>query len=330
MADTRSDIIPGFVDLQVNGTHGIDFSAPALTRADCLRAFDLIRRGGTAAFLPTVITSPLERLRHNLGTIARAAAEYAENGSVAGIHLEGPFLDPTPGAIGAHNPEWVLPPDTDVFDRLQDAAQGAIRLLTVSAGIDGVESLIRHATSRGVVVSLGHQMAGYDAVRRAADAGAALLTHLGNGLPHQVNRHENPLLAGLAEDRLDAMFIADGHHLPDELMRIILRIKGVEHAIVVSDAAPVAGLPPGRHTTLGNVVELTPDGLVINPENRYLAGSGRTMFQCMNHLADIGLPEDDLVTIGSRNPARALGIDLERLDGPRVTYDRSARRYVLV
>ena len=330
MADRRSPVIPGFVDLQVNGTHGIDFSSPDLTRSDCLRAFDLIRSAGAAAFLPTVITSPIHSLLRNVETIARAARDYAHPESVAGIHVEGPFLDSAPGAIGAHNPEWVLAPDSSVFEKLQDAALGAIRVLTVSAGIEGVETLIADASSHGVVVSLGHQMAGYDAVRRAADAGATLLTHLGNGIPHQVGRHENPLLAGLAEERLDAMLITDGHHLPDELVRIILRIKGIEHAIVVSDAAPVVGLPSGRHTTLGNVVEVTPDGLVINPETGYLAGSGRTMLQCMNRLAETGLVAyDELITMGIRNPARALKMDVAALHGPGVIFDRSARRFVL-
>ena len=330
MAEKAGAIVPGFVDLQVNGTHGLDFSSADLTRSDCLRAFDFIRSAGTAAFLPTVITSPIDSLLHNLETIARASREYAHAESVAGIHLEGPFLDPSPGAIGAHNPEWVLPPDPGIFHRLQDAARGTIRVLTVSAGLAGVEALIADASAHGVVVSLGHQMAGYDAVRHAADAGASLLTHLGNGLPHQVGRHENPLLAGLAEDRLDAMLITDGHHLPDELVRLILRVKGIEHAIVVSDAAPVVGLPPGRHTTLGNVVEVTADGLVINPETGYLAGSGRTMLQCMNRLAEPGLVAyDELIAMGLFNPARVLGIDVAALPGPGVVFDRSARRFVL-
>ncbi|MFW5745827.1 MAG: N-acetylglucosamine-6-phosphate deacetylase, partial [Spirochaetota bacterium] len=248
---------PGFVDLQVNGTHGIDFSAEGLTGTECARAFAVIRDAGSAAFLPTVITAPEDRLRRNLGTIAAAARSFGHSGAVAGIHLEGPFLDPTPGAIGAHNPDWVLAPDPALFDRLQDAAEGMIRVLTVSAGVPGVEALIGHVAGQGVIVSLGHHMAGYEAVRRAADAGATMLTHLGNGVPHEVGRHDNPLLAGLAEERLAAGIIADGHHLPDELVRLIVRVKGAERVVLVSDAAPVAGLPPGRYTTLGNDVEVT-------------------------------------------------------------------------
>ncbi len=312
----------GFVDLQVNGAHGIDFSANGFTGADCERAFALVRDAGTAAFLPTVITSPLDRLRANLATIAAAVRDFAYPGAVPGIHLEGPFLDPTPGAIGAHNPEWVLPPDPVHFDRFQEAADGTIRVLTVSAGVPGVEALIEHVVAAGVVVSLGHQMAGYEAVRRAADAGASMLTHLGNGLPHEVGRHENPLLAGLAEDRLASGIIADGHHLPDELVRLIVRVKGTDRIVLVSDAAPVAGLPPGRYTTLGNEVEVTADGLVVNPKTRYLAGSGRTLLECANRLVrERVFAPDDVVRMGVANPARAIGIDARELDGPGVRFD---------
>ncbi len=329
-AEPASTTFPGFVDLQVNGTHGIDFSADGLTRDDCVRAFELIRSRGSAAFLPTVITSPVDRLVRNLRVIADAAREYEHSDAVAGMHVEGPFLDPTPGAIGAHNPDWVLAPDPDVFDRLFDASRGTIRILTVAAGTEGVERLIEHAVGAGVVVSLGHHMGGYAAVRRAADAGATLLTHLGNGIPHDVNRHENPLLAGLAESRLSAGLITDGHHLPRELIGVILSVKRTENVVVVSDAAPVEGLPPGRYSSLGNEVEVTADGLVINPVNRYLSGSGRTMLQCMNHLASLGvLSYDELLRVGLENPARCIGIDPDRLRGPGVSFSADERRFLV-
>lgn len=327
--DAAGPAFPGFVDLQVNGAHGVDFSADGLTGTDCARAFARIRDAGTAAFLPTVITSPPERLARNLGRLAAAARTFAPGGAAAGIHLEGPFLDPTPGAIGAHNPDWALPPDPALFDRLQEAAEGMIRLLTVSAGVPGIEQLIAHAAAQGVVVSLGHHLAGYEAVRRAADVGATMLTHLGNGVPHEVGRHENPLLAGLAEDRLAAGIIADGHHLPDELVRLIVRVKGMERVLLVSDAAPVAGLPAGRYTTLGNEVEVTADGLVVNPRTRYLAGSGRTLLECANHAVGAGvLTPADAVRMGVVNPARTIGVDQGALDGPGVRFD--AERGVFV
>ena len=326
---TAGSPIPGFVDLQVNGAYGVDFSDGPLDESACERAFEriLAPAHGTAAFLPTLITSPMDRLVHNLRLIARVRARPAFRNRVPGIHLEGPFLDPTPGAIGAHNPEWVLPPDPRAFDRLQEAADGRIRILTVAAGMSGAEELIRHAVSAGVVVSLGHHLGGYEAVARARDAGATLLTHLGNGIPHAIARHDNPVYAGLMTAGLTAMVITDGSHLPDPLIELILSVKGIASSIVTSDASPVAGLPPGVYETLGSRVELTAAGRVVNRETGYLAGSGSFMLDCVNHLAGLGHPEADLVTLGLTNPARAIGLDPEQLEGPGVVFDAAARRF---
>jgi N-acetylglucosamine-6-phosphate deacetylase len=179
-----------------------------------------------------------------------------------------------------------------------------------------------------VVVALGHHTAGYAAVRRAADAGATLLTHLGNGVPHDINRHENPIFAGLADDRLAATLIADGHHLPDELLDLFVGVKGIRRSILVSDAAPVAGLPAGRYSNFGVEVEVTDDGLVVNPRTRYLAGSGRTLLQCVNRLAAAGrYGANDLTKLALHNPAAMLGMDVSGLDGPGLVYDPIARRF---
>lgn len=125
------------------------------------------------------------------------------------------------------------------------------------------------------------------------------------------------------------MIIADGHHLPDELALLILRVKNLEHTIAVSDASPVVGLPPGRYTTFGNTVEVTAGGLVVNPGTRYLAGSGSTLMDCMNRLAGTGLLGcNELVTIAMRNPARIAGIDPQSLSGSGLRFDPEARRFV--
>lgn len=325
------DRIPGFVDLQINGWGGVDFSSENLARADCARAFDAIRRTGTAAFLPTVITGPAARLSRGLATLAAARGELADATAVPGIHLEGPFLDPTPGAIGAHDPQWVRSPDPRLFDELQEAAAGKIRLLTVAAGLPGVGELIAHAVRAGVIVAIGHSMGGYEAVRQATDAGATMLTHLGNGMPHEVGRHENPLLAGLAEERLTAGIITDGHHLPADLARLILRVKGAGRTVIVSDAAPVAGLAPGRHSNLGNDVELTAAGLVVIPTTRYLAGSGLSLTECADRaVSRLGFSAADVVSGAFANPAELLGIDPASLDGPGLQFDPATGVFVPV
>jgi len=322
----------GFVDLQVNGFGGIDFSSPDLMRDDFLRACRTLFASGTAAFLPTVITSPAETYRRNLPLIAAAMKLPELRGRLLGIHLEGPFISPQPGAVGAHNPEWVLPPSIEFFDQLCDWADGAVRLLTIAADQPGAAELARHAVSRGVRVSLGHHLATDADLLRLADAGASALTHLGNGLPNMLPRLANPIWAGLAEDSLAAMIIADGHHLPRAALTAIVRAAGADRLIAVSDAAPLAGMPPGRYHTLGNDALLEPSGLLHNPAKGCLVGSSATIMQCMNHLASLKLlSPDELVLVGFHNPLRLIGVEAESIPatGGGVVWNEGEGRFRL-
>jgi len=302
--------IPGFVDLQVNGFGGVDFSSPDLTQEDFLRACRRLFSAGTAAFLPTVITSSAETYRRNLPLIAAAMALPEFRGHLPGIHLEGPFISREPGAVGAHDPESVRPPSIEFFDQLCEWAGGTVRLLTLAADQPGAAELARHAAGRDVRVSLGHHLAVDADLQRLADAGACALTHLGNGLPNMLPRLANPIWAGLAEDSLTAMIITDGHHLPRAALTAIVRAKGANRLIVVSDAAPLAGLPPGRYTTLGNEAVLEPSGLLHNPAKGCMVGSSATIFQCMNHLASLKLlTPAELIRVGFCNPLRLIGVE---------------------
>ena len=302
--------IPGFVDLQVNGFLGVDFSDPNLTEADFVRACRELLGRGTAAFLPTVITSPTQAYEHNLPLITDALGRPEFAGRLPGIHMEGPFVSPEPGAVGAHNPEWAQPPSTGFFDKLYELPGGKISLLTLAADLPGAAELTRHAVGRGVRVSLGHQLAAEADLERLAQAGATALTHLGNALPNMIHRHLNPIWAGLAADDLTAMLIADGHHLPPALLKTAIRTKGVDKVIVVSDASPLAGMQPGRYTTMANEVVLEESGLLHNPAKGCMVGSSATMLQCMNHLASLNiLTENDLLRVGYYNPLRLIGVD---------------------
>ncbi len=301
-----------FVDLQVNGFLGVDFSSPELTEADFIRACRALLAEGTAAFLPTMITSPLEVYERNLPLMARAMdrlmarEEFA--GRLLGFHIEGPFISREPGAVGAHNPAYVREPDIAMFEKLFDWAQGRVRLLTVAAELPGVEDLVRFAVARGVAVSIGHSLFDTADLDRMAEAGATALTHLGNGLPNMLPRHPNPLWVGLAHDAYMAMVIADGHHLPPEVLKTAVRVKGPDKLIVVSDASPVAGLPPGRYHMLDNDAILESSGRFYNPEKQCLVGSSATMAQCMAHLAGLGeLSEAELVKVGHVNPLALIG-----------------------
>jgi N-acetylglucosamine-6-phosphate deacetylase len=319
--------IPGFVDLQVNGFLGVDFGSTDLSEADLRHAWRALIARGTVGFLATMITGPDAVYARNLPMMARLMAEPEFEGHALGIHLEGPFISAEPGAVGAHDPRWVRRPDPDLFRRLVAWGGGQVRLLTLAAEVPGAAEIAGLATKEGIAVSIGHSLFGGDDLERLYAAGARSLTHLGNGLPNVLPRHPNPIWDGLADDRFTAMVIADGHHLPASVLAVIRRSRSADGLVVVSDAAPVAGLPPGEYDVLGNRAVLEPSGRLYNPEKACLVGSTATMLQCMNHLAAQGVYSlDDLLTVGFYNPLRligltpaqvrpALGVALECADG---------------
>lgn len=293
---------PGWVDLQVNGFAGIDFSAPGLTVEAVGQVAEELARRGTAAFCPTMVTSPLEVYEQNLPVLAKAAERPGPGAAILGIHLEGPFISPEDGARGAHSRDSVRLPDVDLFRRLDDLAGGRVVLLTLAPELPGAPAVITTATELGVTVSLGHHLASETAISRACDCGARAVTHFGNGIPNLLPRHPNPLWSQLAEPRLTLMLIADGHHVPASLIRVVFQCRGAGGTIVVSDAAPVAGLPPGPYRTLGQQVELEPSGRLWNPVGKHLVGSSASMRECMEFLDSLQLADETgLQRVGREN-----------------------------
>jgi N-acetylglucosamine-6-phosphate deacetylase len=324
--------IPGFVDLQVNGFVGVNFSSPDLTEAAFREACHTLLLRGTAAFLPTLITSPVEVYERNLPMIARLIDSDEFRGRLLGIHLEGPFISDQPGAVGAHEPAYVRAPDPVLLEQLLDWAGGAVRLLTVAAELPGIEDVVRVAMDRGVTVSVGHSLFTPDDLNRLGRIGAGGLTHLGNGLPNMLPRHRNPIWAGLAADDYTALIITDGHHLPPTVIRTMARAKGGDRLVVVSDASPVAGMPPGTYDVLGNRAVLEPSGRLYNPEKACLVGSTATMISCMNVLASLDeFVPAELLRIGFDNPLRMLGLGPEvvwRGGETQVSFENGAFRLV--
>ncbi len=301
----------GYVDLQINGNYGVDFSDPELTGEMFLMAAEHIFASGTELFLPTIVTSSKEVYLRNLAVIRGVCESHGFLKQVPGVHLEGPFISREPGAVGAHIPEYVIEPDCAFFDEIMDKSGNYVKLLTVAAEVPGIDTLIRHAADKGVAVSCGHQLAGAEDLENAAKAGAKLLTHLGNGCPNQINRHHNMIWAGMANDDLTAMIITDGHHLPADLIKCIVRVKGAERIIVTSDAAPIAGFPPGRYNCWGNDAVLEPDGLFHNPEKGCLVGSSASMKDCVNYLRSLNLlSEEELKMVSRTNQLKMIGCEL--------------------
>lgn len=321
---------PGFIDLQINGYMGVDFSSPDLRADQIDLAFDAIVASGTAGFLPTVITAAPHVYERNLPLLARRMDTAPGGRHALGIHLEGPFLCPEPGYIGAHPPEHTRLPDPEYLRRLQELAQGKIKALTMAGGLPGDAETAAAARALGIRVFLGHQRCARADLLRMTQAGAVALTHLGNGLPNDLNRFGNPLWAGLVADGLAAMLIADGHHVCDDLIRIMVQMKGAAQLVLVSDASPVAGLPPGHYVALGNEVVLEPSGYLYAVGKNCLAGSSASLLQCANYLAasDLLSPAD-IAAAASTRPLQLMGMAPEDVpdSNGRVFFDAEQRRF---
>ncbi|MDB5324164.1 MAG: N-acetylglucosamine-6-phosphate deacetylase [Phycisphaerales bacterium] len=282
---------PGLVDLQINGYAGHDINSLPLaddTVGNLIRA--LWREGVTSCF-PTVITNSPDAIAAAMRTIARACERDAVTArGVAGIHLEGPFISPDDGARGAHPREFVRPPDWELFKQWQEAAGGRIRIVTMSPEWPGSADFITRCTEGGVTVSIGHTSATPEQIRDAVRAGARMSTHLGNAAHLMLPRHPNYLWEQLAQDELWSCLIADGFHLPDQVIKVVLKVKG-ERAMLVSDAVSLSGMPPGAYSTpVGGRVVLTPEGRLHLADNEMmLAGSAQMLVRGVEHMVSSGL-----------------------------------------
>ncbi len=263
-------------------------------------------------FFPTVTTASYETIVHSVRTIAEACRRLPEVARTApGIHVEGPYITREDGPRGAHPLVHCRPPDWDEFCRFQDAAGGRIRLLTLSPEYPTAAAFIRRASESGVVVAIGHTAADSEQIRAAVDAGARLSTHLGNGAHRMLRRHPNYIWDQLADDRLIASLIVDGHHLPPEVVKSMVRAKTPERCILVSDLSGLAGMPPGRYDTELCELEILADGrLVIAGQDQLLAGASAPIgVGVAGVMRYAGVDLATAVHMASHHPARLLGLE---------------------
>ncbi len=302
-------LAPGWIDLQVNGFAGVDFNSPQTPHDEIARAIRALGASGVTRFLPTVITGSFENMAGALRNLTAARERIPEGEFIEGFHVEGPYISPEDGPRGAHPLRWVRPPDLAEFTRLQEAAAGLIRLVTLSPEWPAAPRFIEALASRGVVVSIGHTRATSEQIRAAVDAGATMSTHLGNAAGDLLPKRSNYILDQLAEDRLKASFIVDGVHLDEAFLRVALRAKGVERSIIVTDAVAPAGCAPGSYRFGGLDVVLTDDGRILLADRSRLAGSALSMDCAVANLMKLGgLSLGDAVTMATMNPARAARI----------------------
>lgn len=302
---------PDYFDLQVNGYAGVDFNKDDLTPDELHLACERLRAGGVGGILATVITEDISRMAVRLANLARhRERDPLARGMIAGFHIEGPFLNEAPGYRGAHPADAIHPADPDEMKRLLDAAGGLARLVTLAPERDPGLRVTRMLSDGGVAVSAGHCDPDLDTLRAALDAGLRLFTHLGNGCPMQMHRHDNVIQRVLSlADRLWICFIADGAHVPFFALQNYLKLAGLERSIVVSDAVAPAGLGPGRYT-LGRWDLLIGDDLVARaPDGSHLIGSAVTMTrQAENLRSQVRLTDEQVTVLTRDNPRRAMGL----------------------
>ena len=317
LTDELPWLTPGFVDLQINGYRGQEFSSDKLTLEKIAEIVEATSPMGVTQFLPTFTTHTTETLVFGLGLIDEACRQDAGLASrVAGIHLEGPFLSTEDGPRGAHPLASCRRPNWDEFCRLQDAAGGRIRIHTVSPEYEEAFDFIRKVADSGVIVSLGHTAATPEQIRRAADAGATMSTHLGNGSHAVLPRHRNYLWAQMADDRLTAGLIVDGHHLPPDVVKTIVRAKEPSRCVLVSDLSGFAGLAPGVYETELCDLEILPTGkLVVAGQRELLAGASLPIHVGIGNMMDfanVGL--GTAIEMSSGRPREILGMEPVRAE----------------
>lgn len=301
---------PGMIDLQVNGYAGFDVNSDDVIEETIHGLSQQMLRGGVTSFVPTVISATEEKICHVLHVIATARRHYPHlKASIPYVHVEGPHISPLDGYRGAHDAAVIRPPSIAEFHRWQVAAEGCVGMVTLSPHFPETDKYIAHLNAQGIYVALGHTHASAAQIRGAVKAGARLSTHLGNGLPVEIPRHQNPIWPQLVEDRLVASVIADGHHLPADVLTAFLRTKGTDRMMLVSDCVALAGMPVGSYETpVGGRVELRADGRLCIAGSDLLAGSTANLARCVKGIvAMTGISLGQAMRMATLVPGRLTG-----------------------
>lgn len=299
-----------YFDLQVNGYGGIDFNQDDL-RADNLHAAcERLAADGVEGILATIITESLDKMAARLRRLVELREQdFLVKQVIAGLHIEGPFINDADGYRGAHPLDSVRPANADGMLRLLDAAGGLARIVTLAPECDRGLAVTRRLAAEGVVVSAGHCNPTLDGLKAAIDAGVSMFTHLGNGCPMQMHRHDNIVQRVLSvSDRLWVTFIADGAHIPLFALKNYLDVVGLDRAIVVTDAIAPAGLGPGDYTISRWRLKIGEDLVARAPDGSHLVGAAMSMPRVTENLRSIGLSDADIERITRLNPKHAIGL----------------------
>ncbi|MEU2869441.1 N-acetylglucosamine-6-phosphate deacetylase [Streptomyces olivoreticuli] len=297
-------VVPGFVDIHVHGGGGASFSSGDAEEA--LTAIRTHRAHGTTTTVASTVTGDLDDLARQ----AAVLAELTEQGDLAGIHFEGPFI--SPHRCGAHQPELLRDPDPADVRKLIDAARGAARMMTLAPELPGGLDSVRLLADAGVIAAVGHTDSTYEATMEAVEAGATVATHLYNAMPALLHRAPGPIAALLEDERVTVELINDGTHLHPAALELAFRSAGADRVAFITDAMGAAGMNDGMYP-LGPMRVEVKDGvarIADGPTAGSIAGSTLTLDTAFKRAVTVDkLPVEDVVRALSANPARLLGVD---------------------
>lgn len=285
-----------YYDIQVNGYAGIDFNSPDLTVDQLLYASRKLTEDNVKGILATIITDNYDMMLRKINNLASMISKNDTLKSLfKGIHIEGPFLNPEKGFHGAHPKEFIIRPDKNKIKELVDAGNGLIKLVTLAPEYDKDFGVIKFLNDENIIVSAGHSNASMNELLGAIDAGLKMFTHLGNGSPNLLARHDNIINRVLSlSDKLYICFIADGIHIPNFALKNYLKITGYDKSIIVTDCMSAASAPPGRYSISHINVEVGEDKIVREVGKNNLAGSAITMIDAEEYLINqLGVNEDN-------------------------------------
>ena len=293
-------ILPGFVDLQVNGSHGIDVMTA--TPETLAKLAHHLAREGTTAFLPTAVTSPVDHFSRVHDAIAESMDKARDGAAILGMHLEGPFISPK--RLGAH-PKLNLKPSGDAFERV--LAMRALKLLTLAPELPGAIDAIRSLAQRGVVVSIGHTDATLEQTHAGIEAGARMFTHLYNAMRPLNHRDPGVIAAALAPSPALAALIPDGVHVHPEVMRLAVRARGPNGIVFTTDKIVFAGLTTSDTETIGRG-RARVEGGAARLADGTLAGAIISMLDGVRLVVErCGVSVGEAAMMAATNPARLIG-----------------------
>ncbi|MEU9395612.1 N-acetylglucosamine-6-phosphate deacetylase [Streptomyces sp. NPDC048324] len=294
-------LVPGFVDIHNHGGGGASFTSG--TVEDVLHGIHTHRLHGTTTLVASTVTGDMDFLAQRAGLLS----ELAEQGDIAGIHFEGPFISPC--RKGAHSEELLRDPDPAEVRKLIDAARGRARMVTLATELPGGIDSVRLLAEHGVIAAIGHTDATYEQTVQAIDAGATVATHLFNAMPPLGHRAPGPIAALLEDERITVELIDDGTHLHPAALQLAFHRAGAGRVTFITDAMDAAGFGDGRYM-LGPLEVEVSEGVARLVEGGSIAGSTLTLDRAFKRAVTVdGLPVEDVVAAISANPARLLGMD---------------------